>query len=520
MSFWEWLVELVRRLRVARLRALNMEAASGAYSLAGFSSNLTYARHLTLQALRGIFQWAGFNVNLSRQKYTLGATRGLFSVTGSTAELTYTPANALGWADNIFPMSIARGSFFDLSAHITGNINEVSSITPNVALPSGVSITNTPSWRVVANTGATLGALSNVNLTINSTADASWNARISEAGVVWYHNFDSAAEVNQFRWTGNYNGGNDPLALGSGGNFITHVASGGADGGGFLRATYPAGSTAGRGNSIWWRPFNPFTAGTNGRGIVDPAASGSLTPLAFNASNGSSTLLSWGQQSNPGWYMHPTHQSSNPGKFQGHDYYLQIRTRRAQTPGAPPNTVDFSNITGKHVWQTTTNESFTSQELVTYGQSAGNGDQVGVQGKHRIYVGQNFNEIESQPNGTVTVNNNTVNWRWSGGWDTLLYHITPGTHGGTGSSRTRVEVWAQHDLTLFPAESGVYTKIWDVTYTQSFTTGTNSSGSPNLPGWNGLICGIYHNGSAFATSFNFDYDQIIFSKNTIAAPTS
>ena len=162
MSFWEWLVELVRRLRVARLRALSMEASSGAYSLAGFNANLTYARHLTMQALRGIFQWAGFNINLTKQKYTLGATRGLFAMTGRNAELTYTPAaeDSLGWLDNIFPMSIARGSFFDLSSHITGDTTDISTITANVSLPSGVTITNTPSWRIVASTGATTGTTS------------------------------------------------------------------------------------------------------------------------------------------------------------------------------------------------------------------------------------------------------------------------------------------------------------------------------------------------------------------------
>jgi hypothetical protein len=489
----------LRRLRVARLRALNMEAASGAYSLAGFSANLTYARHLTLQAIRGIFQWAGFNVNLTKQKYTLGATRGLFAMTGSTAELTYAPANSLGWSENIFPMTIARGSFFDLASKISGNITQVSSITPNVTLPSGVSITNTPSWRVVANTGATLGSLSNVNLTINSTTDASWNARISEPNVVWYHNFDTAAEVNQFRWTGGFNSGQDPNSLGTGGNLVTHVTSGGADGGGFMRILYPAGSSAGQGNSYWWRPFNPLTASTNGRGIVDPAASGSLTPLAFNVTSGSGTVNTWTTQSNPGWYMHPTHQASNPGKFQGHDFYLQVRTRRAQTPGAPPdNLPSYTNITGKHVWFANTNYTYVVQELVTYGYSVGNGDQVGVQSRHNVYVGQSFESLADQGseyNTTLTVNNNTVNWRYSGGWDTLLYHITPGTNGGTGSNRTRVEVWAQHDLTLFPAESGVYTKIWDATYTQGF----DNNGTGPLPGWNALILAAYHNGSAFST---------------------
>jgi hypothetical protein len=500
-----------------------MEATSGAYSVAGYDAALTFARRFVMQTIRGIFQWSGFNVNLTRQKYTLGCTRGLFAMTGRDATFTYTPASTLGWSENIFPMTIQQGSFFDLASKISGNITEVSSISSNVALPSGVAITNTPSWRVTATSGATLGTTSGINLTINGTSDAGWNSRISAPGVVWYHNFDSAAEVNQFRWTNGFSGGNDPNSNGSGATFIAHVASGGADGGGFMRCTYPAGSTAGRGNSMWYRPMNPLTATTNGRGIVDPADGGALTPLAFNASNGSSTLYMWSSAaSNPGWYMHPTHQAQNPGKFQGHDFYLQARVRRPQTPGAPPDSADYTHITGKHVWLTVTPSSYVGQELVTYGQSVGNGDVVGVQSRHNVYVGQNFNNLSGgQPNATVTIDNTDGgDWRFSGGWDTLLYHITPGTDGGTGSNRTRVEVWAQHDLTLFPAESGVYTKIWDVTYTQGYSGGTNSSGAPILPGWNALILGCYHNGSAFPTAFNFDYDQLIFSKQTIAAPTA
>lgn len=516
MSFWEWLVELVRRLRVARLRNLNMEAASGAYSLAGFNANLTYARHLTMQALRGIFQWAGFNVNLTRQKYTLGATRGLFAMTGQTAELTYTQASSLGWLDNIFPMSIARGSFFDLSPHITGDTGDISTITANVSLPSGVTITNTPSWRIVASTGATTGTTSGVNLTINPVSD--WQTRISGAGVVWYHSFDTASEVNQFRWTGGFGSGQDPNAAGSGGDLVSWQASGGADGGAFMRISYPAGSSAGQGNSYWWRPFNPLTAATNGRGVVDPAANGTLTPATFTVTSGSGTLNGWtGSQSNPGWYMHATHQAQNPGKFQGSDFYIQYRIRRANRPGPPPdNPPSYFNITGKSAWLSNTNYTYTIQEFVFFGQSVGNGDVAGTYERHNVYVGQNFDTLPNQPNATVAVSNLTVGWRYSGGWDTLMVHVTPGTDGGTGANRTRVEVWAQHDLTLFPAESGVFVKIWDVTYTQTFDT----NGTSPLPGWNAQIFAAYHNGSSFSASFAYDYDQVIFSKAVIPAPTA
>lgn len=155
---------------------------------------------------------------------------------------------------------------------------------------------------------------------------------------------------------------------------------------------------------------------------------------------------------------------------------------------------------------------------MTYGQSVGNGDVAGVQSRHNVYVGQNYGSLGGnyQPNSTTLADNSKINWRYSGGWDLLLYHVTPGTPGGTGADRTRVEVWAQRDLTLFPAESGKYEKIWDVTYSQNYDSGANSVGSAALPGWNALILAIYHNGASFKTNtFSFDYDQVIFSKSTI-----
>lgn len=361
--------------------------------------------------------------------------------------------------------------------------------------------------------------MTNVSV-IAQASGGNWNSRVAGSGVVWYHGFDSSAEVNQFRWVGGY--GPDPGALSSDGKRVQWISSGGREGGGFMRVTYPLGANSG--SMYWYRPFNPLTGASNGRGVDDPGAGNTIRPVSFTVTQGGfDTVYNWGLQPNPGWYMNPTHQASYPGKFQGYDFYLQVAVRRAQTPGAPPNSAQYSNITGKSVWFTTTNSTYTAQELVTYGQSAGNGDVVGVQSRLGIYSGQNFNPLclGYQPNETTTVSNNNLNWRYSGGWDTLLYHVTPGTNGGTGADRNHVEVWAQHDLKMFPAESGQYTKIIDTKYSQSYDTSSNSIGAPGLPGWNALVLAIYHNGSQFATtSFQYDYDQVIFSKQTIAAPTN
>jgi len=237
--------------------------------------------------------------------------------------------------------------------------------------------------------------------------------------------------------------------------------------------------------------------------------------------DGNTLLYTWSlTAANPGYYGHSTEVAANPTKFQGTDFYLQVRVRRAQTPGQAPPTPIYSLVTGKFVWFTVGTGSSSAQEIVTYGQQTGT-DQVGVESRHWMYDGRNHNPFGGGgvTDESVTLSNPT-NWRYSGGWDTLLYHITPGTNNGSGSNRSRLEVWAQHDPALSPSEAGVYLKIWDTTYSTAYDQGVNSSGSPGYNGWNSLILGIYHNGSVFTTtSFNFDYDQVIFSKATIPAPS-
>lgn len=443
----------------------------------------------------------------------LTASKALLSGTGVVA-----PPSSFVWEggnDNTtdVPVQLNVPLDFDVAARIVGeeSITLISGSAPGLSYnPTTMRVTGTPT------TEGSYSLLFEANDGQGGGGDAAadWAARISGPGVVWYHNFDTPSEVNQFCWTNDSDGKNDPNRVGSGSQYVTHQMSGGADGGGFMRLTYPLGSASGRGGSYWWRQLNPLTGASNGRGQNDPGASGTIALATFAPTNLGAQTYNWGNASNPGWYMHPTHQASYPGKFQGHDFWLQVRVRRAQTPGAPPDSANYSDITGKNVWLTTTNSSFTAQELVTMGQSASNNnDQVGVPSRHNIYVGQNFYDLAGQPNATTVLNNRTINWRYSGGWDTLLYHVTPGTSGGTGANRTRVEVWAAK-----PGETS-YTKIWDVTYTQGYTSGTTSVGAPHLPGWNALILAIYHNGSAFTTSeFNFDYDQVIFSKETIPCP--
>jgi hypothetical protein len=366
-----------------------------------------------------------------------------------------------------------------------------------------------PSLGVSGGTSATTGCAV-------GGAAADWIARSTGAGVVWHHNFDSKAEVDAFRWTGGYSGGNDPLAVGNANaQYVQWVASGGADGGGYMQLTR---NSAAMDNNYWWRPFSPLTGASNGRGVDDPAASGTLTLGTYIATNGGSQGLSWGNPSNPkpGWYGHATDQNSF---YDGSDYYVQIRVMadpRRTTPG---------NIqVGKFTSFTNTNESYTNQELVTYGGYWGqNTPSVGSANYHNVYQGYNYlplSDVATTRSGTriqlgstrgVCDPYNQINsgcWAYSGGWDTFLYHVTPGREG---VSETRYEVWAAH------AGETSYTKIWDVIYPARYSTGTTSTGGVNRPGWNAMLCWIYHNGASMS-AFWQKFDQIIFSKNTIPCP--
>jgi hypothetical protein len=460
-------------------------------------------------------------MRIGHPTYRLVADQGSIALTGRDADLVEGGSTAWTNPDPTVVDFTPAGTPSNVSfaSYIPPGATNFRLHSSSAALPSGVTLDSDNQQFVYDGTGSGISDVTGIILEDYDDAEADWLERIGGAGVVWHHNFDNQAEVDRFRWTGSTGshptgGGNDPNSVGLGADLITWQSSGGADGGGFLRATYPANEPDGPGNSYWWRPFNALTGSGNGRGEDDPGDGGSITPVAFNSTSGSSTLYNWGNVSNPGWYLNSAYEATYPGDFQGNDFYLQVRVRRAQMPGPPPDEGDETNITGKNVWFTTTNDSYTNQEIVTYGQSAEE-DEVGAQPRHRMYGGYNYSPFGgSQHNETLTLNNSNdvSDWRYSGDWDTLLYHITPGLNEGTGSDRTRIEVWA--------AQNGVYTytKIWDLVYTAHFDP-TSGGRPPGLPGWNALICGAYHNGSVFTTEdFHFDYDQIIFSKQTIPCP--
>lgn len=341
-------------------------------------------------------------------------------------------------------------------------------------------------------------------------AEADWLARVRGSGVVWFHDFRSDAEVNAFRWTGGYGGGNDPLAKGSGGSHVRRNASDGVTGGGCLEIWHPNGTG---GNSHWWRPFSPLTAPGNGKEKDDPGASGSLVAQPYNPTDGGSQIYNWGLR---GYYGHPLADAKG-GSFDGHEFYLQMRVKMD-----PRRTAAGNNQVGKLTFLSTTRASNTPQEIVTYSGAfpvAGVGqpnyfrmysreyspiEQWDSLGRPGQQLGKDGSNYSAGAYCNVNESQRRVNcWYWSGGWDTIMYHVVPG-QGGVENQR----------IAVYAARQGekAYTKIWDETYAIFHST------SPLIAeGYNALICSIYQNGSN-NSEFWHRFDQIIFSKQFIPCP--
>jgi hypothetical protein len=352
-----------------------------------------------------------------------------------------------------------------------------------------------------------------------TTIELDWQDRISGTGVVWYHDFRSDAEVDSFRWTSGYAGGNDPLAVGPGRNadFCRRITSDGITGGGCLEI-YRA---ADRESSAWWRPMAPLlgtpnSAGLgNGRDEDDPGANDTLTVRDWVPTDGGATLT---QFDNVGYYGHPSYDPGG-GVFDGNEYYLQYRFK------ADPRRMSVGNdAVGKLITICTNNRSLTDQTIVVYSayptpngfgnpnyfrayyypsgsQPIETGDALGRPGQQ---VGSELNAGYASVGDYCAVGTAGEGrcWAYSEGWDTILIHSVPGR---TGVAEALWEVWAAH-----PGETS-YTKIYDMFYAPD----TYNFGQS---GYNALDFSIYQNGNVQATDFYQRYDQIILSQNFIPCP--
>jgi hypothetical protein len=346
----------------------------------------------------------------------------------------------------------------------------------------------------------------------SSLAETDWLQRISDPGVVWYHDFRSAAEVNQFRWQDAY--GNDPQGGTSSSQHVFHQASDGIGGGGCLQINLPATS---RRDNYWWRPFSPLRAGGNGRTTDDPGANGTIARKTWNPpQQGSTYTADWVG----GNYAHADYANQEEAK-DGTDFYLQVRVK-LDPAWLGPITGAWS---GKIMYISRVERSLTAQEINPQLHSNNGGHpqpfHMYAQGSPALDgswpYGGPWPSNDLQPGsqyGTCTIGNPQGSgcWRWSyGEWVTLLIHVIPGHENDdhtTSNNDTGIEVWAAK------AGQSTYTKIWDrKNYNFDFT---NAWGARN--GWNALILANWHNNWSGGTPLWIRYTQVIFSKAFVPCP--
>ncbi len=397
---------------------------------------------------------ASMNLRATANAQTADRNGGSITVASATPSFSTVPTIS-------FTFGTPSSPGYDLTTHTTNfnsSIHIMSLAEDSTALPTGVGPV-TAAGRLPYNGTGPVTSVSNVKLKIVSTAESDWNARISDPNVVWYHDFRSDAEVNAFRWTNGYGSGNDPLAQGSNATYVRRITSDGIDAGGgtgCLEIVWP--SSGQYGNSNWWRPFSPLTGASNGRGVDDPAANGTITirsHVATNGGNQTSTFLY-------GYYGDPDNWSSWPGRFDGGDYYIQMRVKMDPariTAGLNPGGNQF----GKLLYLTITPFSASAQEINTESY------QPGFAGRNYFSMYRSVsppleNDTPGQGNqpgnaaGIVwfadSSANNAFYWPSPAKWVTLLYYIKPMI---TEKNATVVRVWKA------VAGETSYTKIWDQT---------------------------------------------------------
>lgn len=340
----------------------------------------------------------------------------------------------------------------------------------------------------------------------STAAEDDWIARSTGSGVIFAHDFRSAAEVDLFRWTGGYAGGNDPLAKGVNASRCFWQSADGipGTGGKCLEQFRPAGSDEASG--AWWRIFSPVA--NNGRSVPDPAANGTIPLETWAPTDGGDQTNTWGQR---GVIAHPSF-SGTP--YIGTELYLQVRVKMDPRRSTGGNESALSQVGsdggGKLFFISNHLQSLSSQEVVTYSRGH-NGGGPGSPNFQRLYVTSGFLPLELADGssgqqirndlGFCDVSTSPGNcWSYSGGWDTLLYHWQPGR---PGIKETRARIYGVNE------GLSAYRLLWDATYSTEYST---------VNGFNAFISSAFQNGANMPQDFWHRYTQIILSKNFIPCP--
>lgn len=329
------------------------------------------------------------------------------------------------------------------------------------------------------------GGTSSTTACAAGNAIADWQSRIGGAGVVWHHNFDSRAEVDNFRFQGGI--GTVPDIGRSDGN-CRFVANDGFAGGGCLELNVPANGIC---NSGWWRPFSPVSGSGNGRGSDDPGANGTISIKPYNPSD--SGQYNWQQ----GYYGHSSYRAAG---FDGSEFYLQMRVKLSA------NRANSANPPGKLIYLDVPNGS--DQEIVVKSWSNLRFDMYtnfGSRSNSYMYEPQ---DAGSGPYSTLQPGSQYATppayWKWpTEEWVTVLFYMSPGRHNAPES---RIAVWAAR------AGETTYTKIWDKpNYVLLY--------DPAPFAYNVIKASAYMNGvAAGGGQYSHRFTQFIFSRQFIPCP--
>ena len=307
-----------------------------------------------------------------------------------------------------------------------------------------------------------------------------WQARISGPGVVWFHNFASASEVDQFREDGDLsyvpNDGNPTSnSRWTRQNSVVWNTDDGITGGGCLEIIRFAGSTDSRN---WYRPLSPLSSPGNGRASDDPAANGSI-PLDADGT--------WGPPSRTNAWQAGNYGPASTGNWEGDEFFIQYALKVSSSRLA-------GNVFGGKVqYITRQDRSLTAQELVTS-------------------YDYDVREWRIYKQGTGTISGDIGNpLHVFDEWVTYLVHVVPGDEvenagPDQGGSNTRLNVYRHR-----AGENG---------YTQIFSRNDLAIDYQNayLKAWNAIIFSGYFNGFNFPEDFYQRYDEVIFSREYIPPP--
>jgi hypothetical protein len=402
------------------------------------------------------------------------------------------------------------------------------------------------------------GKTVNTSCASAASQQADWIARTGGPGVVWAHNFDAAAEVNQFRETSGY--GMDPTGTGSGKQSTVSWQPGGFAGGGFLRIAVPTGGTT---NGQWSRPMSAIRSGQpganggagNGKTVDDSAAGGAVALNTWDSSV-TSTAYNWRR----GYYAHPAvqqkypywPQAGNTGIYDGSSFYLQFRVRISSSrwhAGNPAGKLLFIDVVDQESdMQELVFRSVNNPDSGFTGTAWGGGTNPLLMYTSRgsypnsIIDGNQDSSYDGaiEPGGpyasTCTYGNahsSGACWNFpADNWTTLLLHFVPGQDNSnyTGNApNAATSTWPYHDTTIEvwkcdPGET-TYTKIFEkfnlawFYYTDSQTSAPNGpNGMFQPPAFNEVAPSGYMNGVPATLGWTHDFTQFIFSQQFIPCP--